>query len=185
MRSEAHDKLPEPLQEALDHGLLKRLPRTFLPFTREQLRDWGYLFPYERNPVVRLLLFVASLSPAETVATFQDVLRDHDGFVVEGIIDIGQAGVRARRRLIDFGGTLHIQSFMRTLPVEDLHELVEAGLLLEELGGRRLGGLFFQGEMHAFVAAIVLRMARLDALNGNAEVKPPDGKFAEVEQSMG
>jgi len=41
--------------------------------------------------------------------------------------------------LIDFGGALHIQSFMRTLLVEDLHELVEAGLLLEEVGGGRLG----------------------------------------------
>lgn len=75
--------------------------------------------------------------------------------------------------MIDFRGALHIQSFMRTLLVEDLHELVEAGLLLEEVGGGRLGGLFFQGEMHAFVAAILLRMARLDALNGNAEAKPP------------
>ena len=28
-------------------------------------------------------------------------------------------------------------------------------------------------------------MARLDALNANAEAKPPDGKFAEVEQSIG
>jgi len=73
---------------------------------------------------------------------------------------------------------------MRTLLVEDLHELVEAGLLLEEVGGGRFGGFFFQGEMHAFVAAILLRMARLDALNANAEAKPPDGKFAEVEQSM-
>ena len=110
---------------------------------------------------------------------------DHDGFVMEGIIDIGQAGVRAWRRLIDFCGTLHIQSFMRALLVEDVHELVEAGLLLEEVGGGRFRGLFFQGEMHAFVAAILLRMARLDALNANAEAKPPDGKFAEVEQSIG
>jgi len=75
VRSEAHDKLPEPLQEALGQGLLKRLPRTFLPFTRQQLRDWDYLFPYEGNSVVRLLLFVASLSPAETVATFRDILQ--------------------------------------------------------------------------------------------------------------
>jgi hypothetical protein len=73
---------------------------------------------------------------------------------------------------------------MRTLLVEDLHELVEAGLLLEEVGGR-FRGLFFQGEMHAFVAAILLRMARLDALNAKAEAKPPNGKFAEVEQSIG
>jgi hypothetical protein len=39
--------------------------------------------------------------------------------------------------------------------------------------------------MHAFVAAILLRMASLAALNTNAEAKPPDVKFAEVEQSMG
>jgi hypothetical protein len=39
--------------------------------------------------------------------------------------------------------------------------------------------------MHSFVAAILLRMTRLDALNANAEAQPPDGKFAEVEQSMG
>ena len=78
-----------------------------------------------------------------------------------------------------------MQSFMRTLLVEDVHELVEAGLLLEEVGGGRFRGLFFQGEMHAFVAAILLRMAGLDTLNANAEAKPPDGKFAEVEQSMG
>jgi hypothetical protein len=39
--------------------------------------------------------------------------------------------------------------------------------------------------MHAFVASILLSMARLDALDANAEAKPPDGKFAEVEQSMG
>jgi hypothetical protein len=68
---------------------------------------------------------------------------DHDGFVMEGIIDIGQAGVRAWRRLIAFCGTLHIQSFMRTLLVEDVHELVEAGLWLEEVGGGRFRGLFF------------------------------------------
>ena len=75
---------------------------------------------------------------------------------------------------------------MRTLLVEDLHELVEADLLLEEVGeAAGLVALFFQGEVHAFVAAILLRMARLDALNANVEAKPPDGKFAEVEQSMG
>ena len=109
---------------------------------------------------------------------------NHDGFVVEGIIDIGQAGVRARRRLVDFRGTLHIQSFMRTLLVEDQHELVEAGLLLQEVGGGRLSGFFFQGEMHAFVASILLRMASFDPFDTNAEAQPPDGKFAEVEQSM-
>ena len=74
---------------------------------------------------------------------------------------------------------------MRTLLVEDLDELVEAGLLLEEVGGGRLGGFFFQGEMHAFMAAILLGMAGLDAFDADAQAKPPDGEFAEVEQSVG
>ena len=40
--------------------------------------------------------------------------------------------------------------------IEDRDEVVEAGLLLQEVFGRGLGGFFFQGEMHAFVTAILL-----------------------------
>lgn len=75
MSSDAYDKFPEQLQKALDQGLLKRLPRTFLPFTRQQLRDWDYLFPYERQSVTHLLLFLASLSPKESAALFREVLE--------------------------------------------------------------------------------------------------------------
>ncbi len=73
---------------------------------------------------------------------------------------------------------------MGTLLIEDLDEVVEAGLLLQEVGGRRLGGFFLQGEMHAFMAAILLRMTGFDSLDANAEAKPPDGEFAEIEQSV-
>ncbi|MGB7497347.1 MAG: hypothetical protein WBQ61_12140 [Candidatus Acidiferrum sp.] len=52
---------------------------------------------------------------------------------------------------------------MRTLVVEDFDELVEAGLLLQEIAGSRLGGFFFEREMHAFMAAVLLRMTGLDA----------------------
>src|SRR5437879_2119007 len=38
---------------------------------------------------------------------------DHDGFVVEGIVDVRQPGVGTRRRLVDFRRTFHIQSFVR------------------------------------------------------------------------
>ena len=72
---EAQDKFPEQLQKALDQGLLKRLPRTFLPFTRQQLRDWDYLFPYERQSVVHLLLFLATLSQPESTALFREVVQ--------------------------------------------------------------------------------------------------------------
>jgi hypothetical protein len=75
VNSDAHDKFPEQLQRALDQGLLKRLPRTFLPFTRQQLRDWDYLFPYERQSVMHLLLFLASLSQAESTALFREVVQ--------------------------------------------------------------------------------------------------------------
>src|ERR1700675_2664685 len=39
--------------------------------------------------------------------------------------------------------------------------------------------------MHAFVAAVLLRMARLDALDGNAEAQPPNGESAQIEEAIG
>src|SRR5436853_2965085 len=107
---------------------------------------------------------------------------DHDGFVVERIVDVRQPGVGTRRRLVDFRRTFHIQSFVRALVVEDLHEFVETGLLLQEVGGRRLGGFFLQGEMHALVTTILLGSTGFDALDANTQAKPPDRKFAQVKQ---
>jgi hypothetical protein len=45
--------------------------------------------------------------------------------------------------LVDLGRALHVQSFVRTLVVEDLDKLIEPGLLLQEIRSRRLGGFFF------------------------------------------
>jgi len=73
---------------------------------------------------------------------------------------------------------------VRALEIEDFHELIEAGLLLEEVVSGRLGGFFLQGEMHAFVAAILLRMAGLDTFNANAQAEPPDRELAQVKQGM-
>jgi hypothetical protein len=67
--------LPENLQDALSKGLLKRLPLTFLPFVNQQLNQWSYLFPNERQSVERLLLYVASLSPEQTAGLFRDVVE--------------------------------------------------------------------------------------------------------------
>src|ERR1019366_7839251 len=73
--SEAHDKFPEQLQKALDQGLLKRLPWTFLPFSRQQLHDWDYLFPHEPQSAMHLLVFLASLSQAESTSLFREVVQ--------------------------------------------------------------------------------------------------------------
>ncbi len=73
MPTEVQQNLPPQLQEALNKGLLNRLPLTFLPFTRQQLRDWDFLFPYERQSVEHLLLYLTSLSDAQLVALFHEV----------------------------------------------------------------------------------------------------------------
>jgi len=39
--------------------------------------------------------------------------------------------------------------------------------------------------MHAFMATVLLRMARLDALDGDAKAKPPNGQATQVEQPIG
>jgi hypothetical protein len=68
-------KLPVELQDALNQGLLKRLPITFLPFTQQQLRDWEYLFPYERQSILHLLLYLASLNEQQFAALFREVVQ--------------------------------------------------------------------------------------------------------------
>ena len=71
----ASDQLPGPLQEALNRGVLKRLPLTFLPFVNQQLNQWDYLFPNERRSVERLVLYVDRLSDTESAALFHDVVQ--------------------------------------------------------------------------------------------------------------
>jgi hypothetical protein len=69
------EKLPEDLQDALRKGLLKRLPLTFLPFVNQQLHEWDYLFPSERQSVERLLLYVAGLDPKQCSDLFGNVVQ--------------------------------------------------------------------------------------------------------------
>jgi hypothetical protein len=73
MKSE--EKLPEEVQEALRKGLLKRLPRTFLPFVNQRLHEWDYQFPYERQSVLRFLVYVSGLSEEEFSSLFRDVAQ--------------------------------------------------------------------------------------------------------------
>jgi hypothetical protein len=61
--------------------------------------------------------------------------------------------------------------------IELVREIVEAGLLLQGVHARRPGCLLFEGEVHAFVAAILLGMTWFDALDGDAQSEPPNGEF--------
>jgi hypothetical protein len=69
------ERLPQDVQDALSKGLLKRLPLTFLPFTNQHLREWEYQFPYERQSVQHLIVYVAGLSEVEFSSLFQDVVQ--------------------------------------------------------------------------------------------------------------
>ena len=68
--------------------------------------------------------------------------------------------------------------------IEFSQEVVEAGLLLQAVHARRPGRFLLEREMHALVAAVLLGMAGLDALDGDAEPQPPDGELGEVEQAV-
>src|SRR5580700_4057597 len=68
------EKVTGNLQNVLSKGVLKRLPLTFLPFVNQQLSQWDYLFPNERQSIERLLLYVAGLSQEQSAALFRDVV---------------------------------------------------------------------------------------------------------------
>src|SRR6202040_2498295 len=66
---------------------------------------------------------------------------NHDGFIVQGIVDVRQSTVGTRGKLVDLRRALHLQSFVGTFVVEDLDKFFEAGLLLKKINRGRFGGL--------------------------------------------
>jgi hypothetical protein len=66
---------------------------------------------------------------------------------------------------------------MRPLLVVAHDEVIEAGLLLQDIG--RLRGFFLQREMHPLVPPVLFRVARLNTLELNAQAEPPHGQFAQ------
>src|SRR3546814_3711527 len=54
-----------------------------------------------------------------------------------------------------------------------------------DLHAGRPGGFLFEGEVHALVTAVLLRLSRLDALDGDTEPEPPHRQLRQVEEGVG
>ena len=108
-----------------------------------------------------------------------------DGSVVERVVELRQAAIGARRGRVELGRTLHVERLVRPLVVVAVDEVIEPGLLLQEVAAGRLGGFLLQRQMHALVAAVLLRVAGLDALDLDAEPQPPDRELAQAEEGVG
>jgi hypothetical protein len=70
---------------------------------------------------------------------------------------------------VEIGGAFHIKCFMGPFDIELMNEGIEAVLLLQAIEAGRTDRFRLEGEMHALVAAVLLRMPRLDALDGDAK----------------
>jgi len=73
---------------------------------------------------------------------------------------------------------------MRPLIIVTLNEVIEPFLLLQKVVARWFGHFLLEGQVHPFVAPVLLWMARLDAFNRDPEPQPPDGEPAQTEQGM-
>ena len=62
---------------------------------------------------------------------------------------------------------------MRAFCVVFPDEIIERHLLLRVIFAGRPGGFLLQGQVHALMLAILLRMAWLDAFDGDTESEPP------------
>src|SRR4051794_22339817 len=98
----------------------------------------------------------------------------HDVAIVQRVGDVWQPAITSSWTRIQFGGGLHGHRFVRPLGIELAHERIEAALLLEAVHPWRPRGFLFQGQMHALVATVLLRMSGPDALDGDAQSQPPD-----------
>ena len=91
-------------------------------------------------------------------------------------------GIGTRRGLVVRGGRITRERFMRSLFVVFAAKLIEAALLLREIGLGRARGLVFQRPMHSFVRCVLLWGRGTDPLMLNAETQPPDVESREPMQ---
>ena len=82
-----------------------------------------------------------------------------------GILEFRQPVIGPWRGGVEFGRASHGERLVRAFGVELAHEGIEPGLLLQTVETGRAGSLLLQGQVHALMAAVLLRMAGLDALD--------------------
>lgn len=74
---------------------------------------------------------------------------------------------------------LHVERLVGSLVVIDSTELVEPTLLSTEVRPWRRSGPLLERSVHAFMAAVLLRLTRFDELGSDAERDPPDRELGE------
>ena len=65
-----------------------------------------------------------------------------------------------------------------------LDKRIKAVLLRQDVVARWPGQHLIERQMHSLVAPVLLSVTRLDALHGDPEPQPPDGKPTHTEQGM-
>jgi hypothetical protein len=73
---------------------------------------------------------------------------------------------------------------VRAFSIEFADESFEPRLLLESVQARRPSRLCLEGAVHALMAAVLLWMAGLDALEGDAEPEPPHRQLREIVEAI-
>src|SRR3546814_6404710 len=89
------------------------------------------------------------------------------------------------RGAIDLDWGLHGERVVGAFAVELADKIIETGLLLQDVGAGRAGRLLLQRQVHALVAAVLLRLAWFDAFALNAEPEPPDLELRQVLEPVG
>jgi hypothetical protein len=98
---------------------------------------------------------------------------------------LGFGGERSRRRHVEGGRGFLVEALGWPDGVVEGAKVIEAALLSAEVLGRRPGGVFAQGSVHAFMAAILVGLTGLDEFGANPELDPGDGELGEPSEGRG
>jgi hypothetical protein len=82
-------------------------------------------------------------------------------------------------------GASQRQRLMRSYCIELKYEIIETGLLLQEVHTSRPSGFGLEGEGIALMAPVLWRISGLDRLDLNAHSEPSDGQLGKTEEAIG